>query len=471
MVSGGVVRCWCVGAVAALLVSCSSGGGTTVPASIQPTGTTPASLIRLVVDTDLAADDVIALAYLASDPRVELLAVTVAGTGEVSCPRGAQIAADLLVALGRPDVPVGCGAPDPLDGDRRFPAEWRALADDAWGLELPDGGAPGDTDAVSLLIEKFASEEPLTVLTLGPLTNIAQALLTRRGLATSSDRVVVMGGAFEAGGNVVPDQGVPLDAEWNFYIDPTAAAAVVTSGVPLTLVPLDASNGVPVTDSLRELLTNNNTRAATDIVRQLLERYPPPYLWDPLAAITVTDPALVPTRAARVEVILDGESSGTTIENPTATTVTVAEAPRDTDALFVHLVHVLAGVDEDSLVTPTTVAPAGEVLLDFDGTTCTYTGPRTMRAGTYLVDLAPQQTSYWGVVAQLKPSATMDEAVAWINANPDQRPPMVDDLVTIGPGVLEPPGPVEFRPGPVGLACVTADQTVLAAATIQIDTD
>jgi pyrimidine-specific ribonucleoside hydrolase len=451
-----------------LLASCSEGSGSDPTASVS-TDTSPSREISLVVDTDLAADDLIALAYLASSEDIDLQAVTVSGTGEVSCPRGTEIARGLLDELGRPDVPVACGASDPLSGTRRFPSEWREFADAAWELDLPAGQASSGTDAVSLLTELLSSDEPVTILTLGPLTNLAQVLLDREDLASNIRQVVTMGGAVDVAGNVVIDgSDQPLDAEWNVYVDPEAAATVLSSGVPFTLVPLDASNGMPVTESWLELLVMNDTTPATAIVRQLLERYPPPYLWDPLAAIAAAQPGLVPSRTARVEVIVDGANSGSTIETTTANEITVAQTPEEPDTVFRHMVQVLAGVDEGSMVIPTTVVPLGEVTLSFDGTNCTFTTDRDLRAGTYLVDLAPSAATYWGVVAQLADGTTMDDAVDWINSNPDTRPPMVNDLVTIGEGVLEPPGAVEFRPGRVGLACVTADESLIAAATLDI---
>ena len=241
--------------------------------------------LHLVVDTDLAADDLVALSYLASDPRVHLLAVTVTGTGEVRCPRGAAVASGVLVSMDLPDVPSACGRARPLSGDRVFPDAWRDAADGAWGLVLPGVAVPADApDAVELLTQVVTSApQPVTLLTLGPLTNVAEAIATRPDMIDHLSRIVVMGGALDVPGNVQPDgAGEPLAVEWNLYIDPEAAAQVVASGVPLTLVALDATNAVPVTaDVLARLAANDGTDASRR-VRGLFERYPPPFLWDPL---------------------------------------------------------------------------------------------------------------------------------------------------------------------------------------------
>ena len=108
--------------------ACASGG---------EEGTSPgrgAARVRVVVDTDLAADDLVALAFLLSSPGADVVAVTVSGTGEVRCPAGLAVVRGLLAATGDEKVPTACGRSSPLAGGRAFPKEWRDAADDAWGL-------------------------------------------------------------------------------------------------------------------------------------------------------------------------------------------------------------------------------------------------------------------------------------------------------------------------------------------------
>jgi len=435
--------------------------------------------IPLIVDTDLASDDIVALAYLSADPRVDLLAVSVSGTGEVSCPRGAEIATALLVDLGRPDVPVACGVSDPLSGERQFPADWREAADGAWELPLQEVEVPDDApDAVALLTaELTAATRQVTVLTLGPLTDVAQLLTEQPDVIETIARVVIMGGAVGVPGNVeLGDATTPLDAEWNFYVDPRAADIVVASGAPVSLVALDATNGVPVPDSALELLAANDATAATAVTRHLFERYPPPYLWDPLAAIAVTDPGLLASREVVLHVATEGADAGRTTEQADGSKVELLEAPDDPDAIVTHLVEVLAGVDHGGLVSPTTAPTApttptiGEVTVSFDGSACRYEGPDAMVAGNYLVDLRPGPVPFWGAVVQLVPGATLDEAAAWVAEHPDGTPPMVESAVTVGDGVLEPPASVEFRAGTVGVGCLTEDGTIYTATTLEIGT-
>ena len=172
--------------------------------------------------------------------------VTVSGTGLAHCLPGETIARDLLNELNQPAVPVACGPEEPLGGGTAFPAEWRAGSDDRYGLTLAQvpGGPQGD--AVAMLLQALHdSPAPVTVLALGPLTNPAAALRADARVAGRIAQIIIMGGALDVPGNGTP-QGGPAPAEWNFLADPTAAAEVLASGIPITLVPLDATNDVPL---------------------------------------------------------------------------------------------------------------------------------------------------------------------------------------------------------------------------------
>jgi pyrimidine-specific ribonucleoside hydrolase len=425
----------------------------------------------MVIDTDLAADDIVALYYVMSDPDVDLLAVTVSGTGEVTCPRGADIARGLLAATGRDDVPVACGQPAPLSGDRVFPAEWRTAADKAYGLVLRIIAPPSDPpDAVELMTSILtAAPSPVTLLTLGPLTNVAQALAARPSLVDDLADVVVMGGAVDVAGNVnLAGATAPLAAEWNLYIDPEAAAAVVGSGAPVTLVTLDATNRVPVGEDLVERLAANDRTDATSRVLDLLGAWTPPYLWDPLAAIAATDPALVPAHEAMIAVVTEGEDAGRTIEQADGHAVRVADPPF-ADAILDHLLRTLAGLTEDDpLVTPTTLPVVGEATVTFDGTTCSYDGPTSLPAGSLVVTAPLGPAPHIVVVAHLVEDATAAEALEWSAAHPNEVPPMIDNLAWIGEGALTSPATVELAAGVNSVVCATEDGALYLAAELMV---
>lgn len=282
----------------------------------------------VVVDTDLASDDLVALALLLASPQVQVRAVTVSGTGEVRCPRGAEVARSFLAAAGEPDVPVACGSPAPLEGERAFPQEWRDAADAGWGLDLPAVDAPGTgTTASELLIASLT--EGTTLLTLGPLTNVAEAFRTEPDLAGAVDEVVVMGGAVDVPGNVELGTGDPLPAEWNVYVDPVAAAEVLGSGARVVMVALDATNRAPITTGFVDDLGSRSDTLVGDLMVELLQdnglvATGDAYFWDPLAAAVVIDRGLVTVEQAGVAVDTQGDDAGVTRRDPRAPTADIA---------------------------------------------------------------------------------------------------------------------------------------------------
>jgi inosine-uridine nucleoside N-ribohydrolase len=198
-------------------------------------------------------DDAVALLYLATSKEVDLRAVTVSGTGLPHCFPGARNVVGLLELAGRGDVPVSCGPEVPAGVDAVFhpsPDDWRRMADGRYGDVWRIGaGSLDDRPAPEMLVEMVRrSERPLTLITLGPLTNVASALDLDSNLADGLERVVAMGGAFYVGGNTANAEPSPARdvAEWNMYADPAAARRVVRAGLPLSFVPLDATNEVPV---------------------------------------------------------------------------------------------------------------------------------------------------------------------------------------------------------------------------------
>ena len=209
--------------------------------------------MSVVVDTDAGLDDAIALLYLATSAEVDLRASHRVGDGAGALLPRARNVVGLLELAGRGDVPVSCGPEQPIGtaaAFHPFPDDWRRVADgrygDAWRI---GAGSLDDRPAPELLVQAVkGNETPVTLITLGPLTNVAAALQLDEGLAADVERVVVMGGAFDVAGNTAdaqppPDRNV---AEWNIYADPAAARDVVQAELPLTFVPLDATNRVPL---------------------------------------------------------------------------------------------------------------------------------------------------------------------------------------------------------------------------------
>lgn len=295
---------------------------------------------RVLVDCDPGVDDALALAMGFASSRLRCVAVTT-GHGNVSA-RLAYRNARRLVAFLRahldrpgPEVPVHPGAALALDGSRLNRGESRMIhGADGLGamfgrksrlLPLRRGSS---TPAWEVIVERARELGPaLTIVTLGPLTNLALALRRAPDALARVRRIVVMGGAARMPGNATPA------AEFNVYCDPRAAAEVFSSGLPVTMVGLDVTRRALL--RVDELAGGGSFRAA---LRDLVRTYArfakarrgadAVTLHDPLALAVAMKPGLVKTRRCRVDVEAGGglargmtlvdlrESAGRRVERP-----------------------------------------------------------------------------------------------------------------------------------------------------------
>lgn len=379
-----------------VLAACGTGGPATAPSPAATTPPTPAPSApspgptAVVVDTDMSSDDTMALPFLLREPSLDVLAVTVIGTGLVHCGAGLQAVTNILATLGIDDVPVSCGRSEPLAGTHAFPAEWRAAADDGFGLTLERRPVTMSGEGAPELIRSVAGSAagPITIIALGPLTNVAEALQGNATLAPRIERIVAMGGAVDVEGNVAlgadfAEVGV---AEWNMYADPAAADIVFRSGVPITLVPLDATNAVPVTPAFFEALGTDHAAAPADIAYELLARrgvQDGDYFWDQLASVIAVDESVATFETIPLRVITtEGPDSGRTARVDDGVAVRVATAA-DQAAFETHF---LAGLRLGP-PRPHPFVLTGTMGVRFDGTTCADERPVTIAAGDWKLDL------------------------------------------------------------------------------------
>jgi inosine-uridine nucleoside N-ribohydrolase len=206
----------------------------------------------VLVDCDPGIDDAIALLLALASPELDVLGVTTVA-GNQTLEKTTANALRVLEAANRADVPVAAGADRPLVRELVVAA---AHGDSGLGdLPLPPPRARAVAEhAVDLLARTaLESDSPVTLIALGPLTNVALLLALRPGAAEALDAVVFMGGAI-AGGNMT------AVAEFNVWVDPEAAARVLASGLDVTMVGLDVTLRARMTS--REVERLGSGRAA-----------------------------------------------------------------------------------------------------------------------------------------------------------------------------------------------------------------
>lgn len=220
---------------------------------------------RIILDVDTGTDDAVAIMFAALHPEIEPLAVTTVN-GNVPLPHTTDNTLRVLDWIGRPDIPVYPGLPRPLarpgfPGERNFED---GGAGDPHGIELPlppPRTAAQNTGAVEFLLHTLrTATEPITLVAVGPLSNLGAVLAIDPSLTDAVDELVVMGGGHETA-------NVTASAEFNVWADPEAAQMVFTAGFDrFTLVTLDATHQAVVTrtdcDRLDALGTPAGTAAA-----------------------------------------------------------------------------------------------------------------------------------------------------------------------------------------------------------------
>jgi inosine-uridine nucleoside N-ribohydrolase len=282
---------------------------------------------RIIIDTDPSAgvpgadiDDVLALACALGEPALRLEGVTVVA-GNVELEDGLASALQALDVLGRPDIPVHAGAAHALVRDRVEIAEFlRARRDDPLARELwrdvprpTSSRRPRPARAAEFLVEQvLAAPGEITLVPIGPLTNVALALLLEPRVAECVREIVFMGG------NVAGRHPGIAPVEFNVANDPEAAHVVLASGARLTMIGLDVTTRTHLTPDDLATATAGDAPAAR-FVRRIAEpwiRYvqarrgiPGCWLHDPLAVVAAVDRAVVGTERLEVGVELRGEAT------------------------------------------------------------------------------------------------------------------------------------------------------------------
>ena len=283
----------------------------------------------VIIDHDGDVDDLIAISLLVRSPSVRVRGIAICPADSYLEPatRATQL---FLERLGARDIPIAQGH---SEGANPFPAKWRS--DAARVLEVPQLASLSaksnpvvSDDAPHFLAKALSGGGDFTILETGPLTNVADALRINPSIKKHISRIFVMGGAVRVRGNV-EQTGHDGSAEWNFFNQPQAAADVIRSGIPITLVSLDATNRTPLTQAFLDRLARQPA-AASQLAAQSWrlvvgmmgnEQY---YFWDTLTAATLLDPSVVKTERLKIRVVTTGISQGRSVEDPDGAPVDVA---------------------------------------------------------------------------------------------------------------------------------------------------
>jgi len=261
----------------------------------------------ILLDVDAGVDDTLAIIFALLSPGLEVRGITtVAGNVPVrSCTRNVLLTLEILSPILRTIPPVSTGASTPLQ-HTLFTAKEVHGNDGIGGASAfypSTKRRATHANGVDLILELVKREADLTLIATGPLTNIAIALKKDFPAMKRIREIVVMGGAFNGAHNTGPC------AEFNFYVDPDAANAVMLSGLPIRLIPLNVTEQCILTpDDLRAIDDASLRRYIQRVTKfyfdfhQRTENFVGGYLHDPLAVAAVLEPSLLKTELGYVHV-------------------------------------------------------------------------------------------------------------------------------------------------------------------------
>lgn len=264
------------------------------------------ALRKIIIDTDPGQDDAVAILLALGSAELEVIGITVVA-GNVPLKLTEKNARKICELAGRPDIKVFSGAIRPLIRELVTAEEVHGKT----GLNGPELPEPAmklqDKHAVDFIVETLMGEESgtITLCPLGPLTNIALALIREPRIAPRIKEIVLMGGGFFEGGNVTPA------AEFNIYVDPHAADIVFRSGIPIVMMPLDVTHKALTSAKRTQAFRDLGTRVgnATADMLEFFERFDEEKygtdggpLHDPCVIAYLLKPALFKGRHCNVSV-------------------------------------------------------------------------------------------------------------------------------------------------------------------------
>ncbi|MFD1881058.1 nucleoside hydrolase [Paracoccus pacificus] len=265
---------------------------------------------RVIIDTDPGQDDAVAILLALASPEIEVLALTVVA-GNVPLAHTVRNAQKICELAGRPDLPIYAGCDAPLFRPLTT-AEYVHGETGLDGIELPAPTMPlAQGHAVDFIIDTLRREPEgsITLVPIGPLTNIAAAFQRAPDIIPRVRQIVLMGGAYFEVGNVTPA------AEFNIYVDPEAAQIVFDAGVDLVVMPLDVTHRALTSQDWLDRMAAIDTPVARAVVSWtgFFERYDRAKygaegapLHDPCTIAWLIRPGLFSGRRINVEIETEG---------------------------------------------------------------------------------------------------------------------------------------------------------------------
>jgi inosine-uridine nucleoside N-ribohydrolase len=275
--------------------------------------------IPIILDCDPGHDDALAIVLAAARAELSLRAITTVA-GNASLERTTRNAQRVLTLLDRTDVPVAAGADRPLVRDGWIPVAFHGDSG-LDGADLPEPTiGPSALTAVELTGAILRdTDEPITLVATGPLTNVALLIRAMPRLRDRIARIALMGGSLGEGNTTAA-------AEFNIWADPEAAAIVFGAGIPIQMVGLDVTHQalvLPADIDRLERVGTRTGRVLADLIRFFAIHHRERYGWDgppihdAVAVARLIEPDLVRSRAMRIDIETAGiETRGRTVADP-----------------------------------------------------------------------------------------------------------------------------------------------------------
>eukprot|EP00756_Hemistasia_phaeocysticola_P003946 Hpha_TRINITY_DN12542_c0_g1::TRINITY_DN12542_c0_g1_i1::g.51082::m.51082/K01239/iunH; purine nucleosidase len=294
---------------------------------------------QVILSHDGGVDDYLSILLLMSFENVDVLGVVVTPADCYISP-AVNATRKILDLMGRSDVGVAASTVRPVNP---FPRSFRVdshsidlfpILNEADAISAPLVEEPGQDYLVRLLRD---ATQPVTILEIGPLATVAEALRIDPSLESKIERILWMGGALNVPGNVATmiDPKHDGSAEWNVYWDPHAAAAVFKTSIPLVICPLDITNTVPITPEFIRRVSRQRRYPVSDLAGLCysLVAYRPYYCWDVLTTAYLGRPDLFTVKEYEVEILTGEPQEGRTKISPGGRKVLAMETA-DVDTFF-----------------------------------------------------------------------------------------------------------------------------------------